>query len=73
MSTLISIRVDDEQLKLINAYATLNNKKPSTFIREATLEKIQDEYDLQLLNKTWEETKDDKWYSHDEVKKELGL
>lgn len=45
----------------------------STFIRHSILEKIEDEYELKLFNKVWEEEKDYERVSHEELKKELGL
>ena len=37
------------------------------------IEKIEDEYDLALFNKVWEEEKEKERFSHEKVKKELGL
>ena len=56
------------------AYAKINNISLSDLIRNAVLEKIEDEYDLECYNKAIEEyRKNPKTYTMEEVKKELGL
>ena len=45
----------------------------SSFIRQAVIEKIEDEYDLALFNKVWEQEKEKERFSHEAVKKELDL
>lgn len=72
MST-ISLRLNERDDALIRKYAELHHVDLSTFIRQAVIEKIEDEYDLTLFNKVWEAEKEDERLSHDEVKKELGL
>lgn len=72
MST-ISVRLNDKDDILIRKYAELHGMDLSTFIRQAALEKIEDEYDLALFNKVWEEEKDSEFVSHEDMKKELGL
>ena len=72
MST-ISLRLNDRDDALVRKYAELHGMDLSTFIRQSILEKIEDEYDLTLFNKVWEEEKDQERVSHGELKKELGL
>ena len=72
MST-ISLRLNEKEDILIRKYAELHHVELSTFIRQTIIEKIEDEYDLTLFNKIWEEEQDQERMSHDEVKKELGL
>ena len=49
-------------------------QKTLDLIRNAVLEKIEDEYDLECYNKAIEEyRKNPKTYTMEEVKKELGL
>jgi len=72
MST-ISIRLNDKDDTLIRKYAELHQVDLSTFIRQAVIEKIEDEYDLTLFDKVWEEEKNQEKLSHEELKKELGL
>ena len=70
----ISVRLSEEDTELIKAYATLNNISVSELIRNAVLEKIEDEYDLESYNKAIKEYKNNpKTYTLDEVKEELGL
>jgi RHH-type rel operon transcriptional repressor/antitoxin RelB len=72
MST-ISLRLSDKEDMLIRKYAELHGIELSTFIRQTLIEKIEDEYDLTLFNKVWEEEQHHERMSHEQVKKELGL
>lgn len=70
----VSLRLNDDDAKLIKDYAALHNMSLSELIRQAVIEKIEDEYDLSAYNRAMEEFKKDSiTYSLDEVKKELGL
>ena len=70
----ISVRLNDKDTKLIKAYADMNNISLSDLVRNAILEKIENEYDLDLYNKAIEEYNENpKTYTMDEVKEELGL
>lgn len=70
----ISVRLSDKDTELIKAYAKMNNISLSDLIRNAVLEKIEDEYDLESYNKAMEEyKKNPKKYTMKEVKEELGL
>lgn len=69
----ISIRLNKKDDVLIRKYAKMHNIELSAFIRQTVIEKIEDEYDLALFNKVWEEEQDRERMSHDELKKELGL
>jgi hypothetical protein len=71
--SIISVRLTDKDDALIRKYAEVHNMDLSTFIRQAVMEKIEDEYDLDLFNRIWEESKSDERFAHDVVKKELGL
>lgn len=68
----VSLRLSSKDDILIRKYAELHNMDLSTFIRQAVIEKIEDEYDL-AFNKVWEEEKNQERISHEELKKELGL
>lgn len=72
MST-ISLRLSEKEDALIRKYAELHNVDLSSFIRQTIIEKIEDEYDLTLFNKVWDEEKNQDTISHEQVKKELGL
>lgn len=70
----ISVRLSEEDTKLIKTYAEMNNLSLSDLIRVAVMEKIEDEYDLESYHKAMEEyKKNPKTYTMEEVKKELGL
>ncbi len=71
--SIISLRLNDRDNTLIRKYAELNGMELSTFIRQAVIEKIEDEYDLALFNKVWDEEQDQKRISHEQLKKDLGL
>ena len=51
----ISVRLSDKDTELIKAYADMNNISLSDLIRNAVLEKIEDEYDLECYKKAIEE------------------
>lgn len=72
MST-VSLRLNDRDDTLIRKYAELHNMDLSTLIRQAVIEKIEDEYDLALFNKVWEEEKYQERVRHEDLKKVLGL
>ena len=70
----ISVRLSDKDTELIKTYAKMNNISLSDLIRNAVLEKIEDEYDLECYKKAMEEyKKNPKTYTMEEVKEELGL
>ncbi len=71
--SMISLRLNDRDDVLIRKYAELHNMDLSSFVRQAVLEKIEDEYDLALFNKVWEEEQGQARLSHAEVKREIGL
>ena len=54
----ISVRLSDEDTELIKTYANMNNISLSDLIRNAVLEKIEDEYDLECYNKAMKEYKE---------------
>ena len=70
----ISLRLSEEDTKLIKDYAKVNNMSVSDLIRQAVIEKIEDEIDLAASNKAIEANrKNPKTYTLEEVEKELGL
>ena len=71
---VISIRMTNEEKELATAYAKLNGASLSEAMKRAYFEKIEEEYDIALADKALREyEKDHKSYSHEEVKKILGL
>ena len=49
MMSTISLRMDEEEEKLIKEYAKAKNITISALFRNAVLEKIEDEIDLQAI------------------------
>ena len=74
----ISLRINDEDGKLIHDYVKVNNLNLSEFVRNAVLEKIEDEMEIseefaKELLKAKEEAKKGKLYTLEEARKELGI
>jgi len=71
---VISIRMTEEEKQLADAYAKLNGVSLSEAIKRAFFDEIEEEYDIALADAALKEyEKDHKTYSHEEVKKMLGL
>lgn len=74
MST-ISLRVSDDENKLIQNYVAVNNLNLSSFIRNLVLDKIEDDMKLdesRILHAR-ELMKKEKVYDHEDVWKELNV
>ncbi len=70
----ISLRLSEEDTLLIKKYAEINSLSVSELIRQSVMEKIENEYDLEIYSKALAEYKDNSvTYSLDEVERELGL
>lgn len=70
----ISLRLSDEDTMLIKKYAEINKMSVSDLIRQSVLERIENEYDLEMFDKALAEYKANPvTYSLDDVEKELGL
>lgn len=70
MST-ISLRLNDRDDELVRKFAAIHNLSVSELIRNAIIEKIENEIDVQLFDKAVAETK--AVYTLGETKKKLGL
>ncbi len=70
---IVLLKLNDKEDILIRKYAEIHNMDLSTFIRQAVMEKIEDEYELSLFDKIWEEEQNNDHISHEDLKKELGL
>ncbi|MBP9562909.1 MAG: ribbon-helix-helix protein, CopG family [Acetoanaerobium sp.] len=70
---MISIRCSSEDENLIKKFAAIKKQSVSEFLRQAALEKIEDEYDLKLVKDYLEKKEKMSFYSADEVEKELGI
>ncbi|MBO5493540.1 MAG: CopG family transcriptional regulator [Pyramidobacter sp.] len=72
--TTISLRFDEADGELVRSFAKLKNISVSELIRQAVIERIEDEIDLAAFEKARAEfAKNPVTYSHEEVKKRLGL
>ncbi len=70
----ISLRLSEEDTLLIKKYAEINSLSVSELIRQSVMEKIENEYDLEIYSKALAEYKENPvTYSLDEVERELGL
>ena len=70
----ISLRLSEDDTRLIKDYARLHGVTVSEFMRRAALEKIEDELDIRAAEKAYAEyLADPVTYSLDEIEKEFGL
>lgn len=73
-SSTMTVRLDDNEKRLIADYAKAFGTTASDFMRRSALERIEDDIDI----KAWEAAKaefdaDPTTYSNDEVMREFGL
>ena len=72
--TTISIEIDDTAARILEGYAALQEQTTTEYVYDALMERLEDEYDLQLaLEAKAEYEKNPVTYSHAEVAKMLGL
>ncbi len=70
----ISVRLNEQDEKLFKYYAKSNNMSLSELVRSAVLEKIEDEYDLEVYMSSLEEyEKNPVSYSHSDIKEIFGI
>ena len=70
----VSIRLNESELAAIKDYAAAYGMTVSECIRRAVLEQVETEYDLKVYEEAYAEyKKNPKTYTHEQVKKELGL
>lgn len=71
--TVISLRLDEQEVKLIKEYAKTKNISVSALIRSSVLEKIEDEIDLGLYNQAMKEHRENpQSISFEDMLKELS-
>lgn len=73
--TTISLRVNEEESKLIHDYVNINKLNMSQFIRDAVLDKIESDLELdeeRILN-AFKNAKHENKYDHTEVWEMLGV
>lgn len=71
----ISLRVTDNEKSWMENYAKLHGINLSDAIKSAFFEKLEDEYDLNIIKEyeAYKKKGNVKYYSLDEVKKDLGI
>ncbi|MBQ6346066.1 MAG: DUF1778 domain-containing protein [Clostridia bacterium] len=70
----MTLRISDEDSRLIKDFAKLHGISVSEFMRRAALEKIEDEIDVRAAEKAYAEyLADPVTFSLDEIEKEFGL
>lgn len=70
----ISLRLNDEDSKIIKAYAEMYGMTVSDLVRTTVLDRIENEFDLKSYNEAIEEYKNNPvTHSHEEVAKLLNL
>jgi uncharacterized protein (DUF1778 family) len=70
----LTLRINEEDARLIKDYARLHGITVSEFLRRAALEKIEDELDIRAAEKAYADyLADPVTYSHEEIMKEFGL
>ena len=71
MSTM-TMRIDEEDAAIVRKYAEFEGKTISDFIRDAVLEKIEDQQDLETLRAAAADDNGER-RTHAQVLEELGL
>jgi len=70
----VSVRLNKEDEALIRNYAQMKNLSVSEAIRQAIMEKIEDEFDLKVYYEAMTEYKENPvTYTLDEVERELEI
>lgn len=71
--TTLTIRLNSDDKELFKRVAEENNKSLSDWARETLLRNIEEEYDEKLIEDYLLNKENMKFYTSEEVKKELGL
>lgn len=71
--TTLTIRLSEEDKELFKSVSKDKNMVLSDWARETLLASIEEEYDKELIEEYLLNKKDKKFYTSDEVKKELGF
>lgn len=74
----VSVRLNDDEYKLIHDYVKINNLNLSQFIREVVLDHIEDDLEMskeftERVLAAKEEVRNGKVYTFEEARKELGI
>lgn len=73
--SVISLRLNEKEENLLKEVANFEGLGLSTYLKKIIFERLEDEYDLKLAEKSYQEYLDSgkKSYSFKEVLAELGL
>lgn len=72
--SMISVRFDDQDTRLIKEYAKAKNTTISELVRDAVLDRIENEFDLQLYHDSMAGySKNSSAISFDDMMRELDL
>lgn len=74
MST-VTVRLNEEEERIFKEYARLMNMPLSTLLKQTLEEKLEDEFDMQLIAEYEKDRQNNRVeiLSHEEVKNKLGL
>ncbi|MEN1759280.1 DUF6290 family protein [Anoxynatronum sibiricum] len=70
---MLSVRCTMEDEKIIKTYAAAQGKNVSELLRELVMEKIEEEYNLKIIQEYLAQKEEMKLLTADEVEKDLGL
>ncbi len=75
MGKTVTIRLNDEEKEFFEAGAVLYKGSLSTIIKRLAMEKLEDDYDMLAIARYEKSQRDGtlKLYSHEEMRKEIGL
>ena len=72
--SIISIRLNPTEERIFAEYAKFHGKNLSSLLKESLIEKMEEEFDIKSLAEAKEyNKKHTETYTHEQVKKELGL
>jgi len=72
MMDTITIRLNKEESQIFKEYAALNDMPLSTLFKKTLEEKMEDEFDMQVIRE-YENEDSHETYSHEELKEDLDL
>lgn len=67
--TIITVRLNEEEEKAFKDYADTHDIKLSTLLKNALIEKMEDEIDYKVINKYEQTAEKGKRYSQEEIEK----
>ena len=72
--TTLSLRMPETDMEMLKKYVKMNNLSLSGFVREAIMDKIEDEFlDEDRILAAWKAAENEPWIPAEELWKELGV